>query len=525
MVLRLKLPRFLWTLLVVAGSIFSQGSQGLRNGGRAGASCGCGPAPGQVRFPDSLRVPTISPTPAFDHGLDYPARVAPPAPVAQVVLSEVLAAMSRALDLTEGKSAGHTVRTCIIGMRIADELDLPAFDRVALYGSLWLKDSGSSGASRAIEVVDADEHEAQPRAGLAHFQVRTISAIRLAGSASGDAVRARIGSLLRLKKTPCVAQPRLTRAERGESMALRMGFSTATADAIRCIEEHWDGSGIPAGLMGHEIPLFSRIILLAQTVDAFCTQRGLLRALRMARERSGVWFDPALVRIVRNWREDAPWWESLASPDAMRLALTLEPEQHTRYVDDKGLDEVARAFAEIIDSKSSYTYQHSTNVAKYARATAFELGFEKAEVSVLNRAALLHDVGKLGVPSAILDKAGPMTTEERSEMQRHPLYTWEILQRVGAFAGFARTAALHHEKLDGSGYPWGVKGDELDVPSRILCVADIYEALTANRPYRAGLTREAALKIIRKGCGTQLCGSAADALTEATRHLRVAMAS
>ena len=473
----------------------------------------------------SLRSSPISTTTVFDHGVEYPRGVVTLAPVANVALSEVLAAMSRALDLTEGQSVGHTVRTCIIGMRIADELNLPAFDRVALYGALWLKDSGSSGASRVTEVLEADKPEEKPRVSLAHLQERTISAIRLAGSAGGVAVRARIGSLLKRKVLPRLARRRLTRSERGESMALRMGFSTATADAIRCIEEHWDGTGIPSGMMGHEIPLFSRVILLAQTVDAFYTQRGLLRALRMARERSGKWFDPVLVRIVRSWRDDTDWWDSLLSPDAMVMALALEPEQHTRYVDDKGLDDVSRAFAEIIDSKSSYTYQHSTNVAKYARATAFELGFEKSEVSVLNRAALLHDVGKLGVSSSILDKAGPMTAEERTEMQRHPLYTWEILQRVGAFAAFARTAALHHEKLDGSGYPWGVKGDELDVPSRILCVSDMYEALTANRPYRAGLSRESALKIIRAGCGTQICPLATEALTEATRHLRVAIAS
>jgi putative nucleotidyltransferase with HDIG domain len=245
----------------------------------------------------------------------------------------------------------------------------------------------------------------------------------------------------------------------------------------------------------------------------------------MVRERGGTWFDPQLVRIVRSFREDVDWWQNLHSPDATAMAVAVEPQQHTRFVDERGLDEVARAFAEIIDAKSSYTYQHSTNVAKYARATAFELGFEKRDVAVVNRAALLHDVGKLGISSSILDKAGPMTDEERAEMQRHPLYTWEILQRVGAFSSFARMAALHHEKLDGTGYPWGVKAEELDVPARILCVADIYEALTAHRPYRAGLSRDAALKIIRSGSGKHVCPMATEALTEATRHLRVAIAS
>jgi putative nucleotidyltransferase with HDIG domain len=247
--------------------------------------------------------------------------------------------------------------------------------------------------------------------------------------------------------------------------------------------------------------------------------------MRMTRERSGQWFDPNLVRIVRSWREEVEWWQSLMSPDAEALALAAEPQQHTRFVDDKGLDEVAKAFAEIIDSKSPFTYQHSTNVAKYARATAFELGFEKKEIRVLNRAALLHDVGKLGVPTNILNKNGPLTAEERADMQRHPLYTWEILKNVSAFAGFARTAALHHEKLDGSGYPWGVPGSDLDIPARILCVADMYEALTANRPYRAGLSRDAALKIIQSESPRLLCPLATEALTEATRHLKVALAS
>lgn len=429
----------------------------------------------------------------------------PPAgrfPVADVSLSEVLAAMSSALDMTEGQQPGHTVRTCIVGMRIAEEIDLSAFDKVALYGALLLKDSGCSGNShRVAEVLGADAPPPSPP------------------------LARKFGAFLRRSSSGVASPPLLSRGERGEGIALKLGFSTATAEAIRGIDEHWDGSGGPDGLMGHEIPLFSRVILLAQTVDAFLSARGLAAAMRVARERSGEWFDPSLARIVRSWREETEWWEALHSPGATSIALSLEPEQHTRYVDDNGLDDVARAFAEIIDSKSPFTYQHSTNVAKYARAVAWELGFEKHEVRVLNRAALLHDVGKLGVSSRILDKAGPLTADEREEMQRHPIFTWEILQRVGAFSSFARTAALHHEKLDGSGYPWGVRGEDLDLPARILCVADMYEALTANRPYRAGLGRETALSIIRQGSGKHVCPVASEALTEATRHLKVSLAS
>jgi hypothetical protein len=282
------------------------------------------------------------------HASSHPSRYTTPAfqgEVTQVSLTEVLAAMSRALDITEGRMEGHTVRACIIGMRIAEDLNLSPFDKVALYGALLLKDSGAGGITRLDEVVAAEAPEHKPLIDLSSLPQKTLLAFQSATLAGRDAIKDRLGLLIGRKKRQFGVMPAFqSRGERGERMALRMGFSTATADAIRCIDEHWDGSG-PDGKREHEIPLFSRIILLAQTVDAFVTQRGVPLAMRMTRERSGQWFDPNLVRIVRSFREDVDWWQSLMSPDATAAALAAEPQQHTRYVDDKGLDEVAMAFA------------------------------------------------------------------------------------------------------------------------------------------------------------------------------------
>lgn len=125
---------------------------------------------------------------------------------------------------------------------------------------------------------------------------------------------------------------------------------------------------------------------------------------------------------------------------------------------------------------------------------------------------LLHDIGKLGVSNRILDKPGALDADERAAVERHPLHTWEILRRVRAFDDVAHTAALHHEKLDGSGYPWGLHAEQLDLPARLLSVADIYEALTADRPYRAGMAPAAAMAILRRDRDTRLCGVALDAL-------------
>src|SRR6185503_18851720 len=109
-----------------------------------------------------------------------------------------------------------------------------------------------------------------------------------------------------------------------------------------------------------------------------------------------------------------------------------------------------------------------------------------AEQQALYRAGLLHDIGKLGVSNTILDKNGSLTDEERQQVQRHPEYTWEILRRVTAFQDVAWVAARHHERLDGSGYPWHLDAARLDSPARILAVADVFEAITADRPYRKG---------------------------------------
>ena len=172
----------------------------------------------------------------------------------------------------------------------------------------------------------------------------------------------------------------------------------------------------------------------------------------------------------------------------------------------------SRAFADIIDAKSPYTSRHSTRVADIARGVAAVAGLNPTDQDRLFRAGLLHDIRKLGVSSRILDKPAALTPDERRAVERHPLHTWEILSHVSAFAELGPVASAHHEKLDGSGYPWGLAREQLDFPSRILAVADVYEALTADRPYRAGMSREEALEIIARDRRSRLCLNAVEAL-------------
>ncbi len=435
-------------------------------------------------------------------------------PIERVSLSEVLSALSYALDLTEGATPGHTMRTCLVGMRIAEEAGVDAAQRSALYYAILLKDAGcSSNAGRMAAMFGSDDQFVKPRIKLVDWHQRVrLAFVTAATVGRGKSVAARLRHFVTIARAGDMTKDLIQiRCDRGASIAQQLGFPAETADAIRSLDEHWCGLGYARGLAGDDIPLLARIANLAQTVEAFHHRGGQRAALRVARQRSGSWFDPRLVRIVQRWKHDDAWW-ALLRGDVTAAVVAAEPRDRHMEVDADGLDAVCRAFADIIDAKSPFTYNHSTRVADVARELAAACGLDPTEQRRIYRAGLLHDIGKLGVSNAVLDKNGPMTPEERVAMELHPLHTMEILQRVGVFKRFARTASLHHEKLDGSGYPYGVKGDALDLPSRILVVSDIYDALTSDRPYRAGMSHEKATEIMERERGAKLCDRALDAL-------------
>ena len=222
----------------------------------------------------------------------------------------------------------------------------------------------------------------------------------------------------------------------------------------------------------------------------------------VVRERSGRWFDPQIADVFLSIRPDDPLWMRLADDSATELLRDLEPATGIALADEAGLDRVAEAFAGVIDRKSHYTAQHSLGVATYAVAIARELGFDEDRTRWLRRAGLLHDIGKLGVSNRILDKPGKLTDAEFAEVRNHPRYTHEILSRITPFAALAESAAAHHERLDGRGYHRGVGAEHLGPEARILAVADVFDALTANRPYRGPLDPEVAFGILWKDAGT-----------------------
>jgi HD-GYP domain-containing protein (c-di-GMP phosphodiesterase class II) len=416
--------------------------------------------------------------------------------VSTVLLSDVIGALSYALDLTEGEPPGHATRSCLIGMRLAEELRLDAATRSDLFYALLLKDAGcTANAARMAALFGADDQE------LKHSSKRvdwssTVGAFAwsVRQVAPGQGVRARLDRLLAIKDEGEVTRSLMqARCDRGAEIVRMIGLSDGVADAIRALDEHWDGRGQPVGLAGAEIPLLGRILCLAQTAEIFYAAEGVDGAYDVAARRAGRWFDPDLVSALGACRDDADFWASLNDPDLTRW----EPPDQVITADGRRLDGIAKAFAAIVDAKSPWTYHHSDRTSLVATSIGASLGFDTDELRDLRHVALLHDIGKLAISNRILDKPSGLTHAEFDRVKEHPLFTQWVLERVSCFADLAPAAGAHHERLDGGGYPRGLRADDLTMPMRVLAVADVYEALTSDRPYRGAFSDGDALDLMR----------------------------
>jgi putative nucleotidyltransferase with HDIG domain len=281
-----------------------------------------------------------------------------------------------------------------------------------------------------------------------------------------------------------------------------MRFSQTVQDGILSLDEHWDGSGQPEALKRHEIPQISNIALLAQIIDVFHAESGPEAALAEAIARSGVWFDPDLVKAFVTAQQAPDFWSTLASPDLEATVFAMTPALQSAPVDEDYLDDIAAAFADVVDAKSPFTADHSNRVTLYTDMIAEELGLSPDHRRWLRRAALLHDLGKLAISNQVLDKPGKLDAAEWAAIKSHPAESAAILARVAAFADIAPIAAAHHERLDGKGYPHGLQGDEICLEARILTVADVFDALTADRPYRTAMPIAKALSILDADANT-----------------------
>jgi putative nucleotidyltransferase with HDIG domain len=432
------------------------------------------------------------------------------APARGVRTAELFAALSRALDMAEGREPRHAMRTCYVAMRLADALQLPDSDRLDIFYASILKDAGTTSNAAAmarllgtsdielkrdLALVDTDNVLEHGRFLLDHLpeaplteNVRRLGRVVMNRHANGHALVAR-------------------RADRGAEIAHRLELPMGVSEAIHALDERWDGRGNPLGNRGHEIPLAARILAIAQDAAILAERLGARNAEKTIRARSKRWYDPELADLLLGMGKLGLWQELLASNIDAR-ALALEPDRMVRISRSNDVDRIAAVFADVIDAKSPYTARHSLHVGNLAGLIALQVGVEEPALTDIRRAGLLHDIGMLAVPNTILDKTVPLTQAERLVMARHPQQALEILSRVPLFSSVAKLAACHHERLDGSGYPRGLRGEQLSLGARIVATADVFEALTSPRPQRERMSTEEALEIMEAAAGRQVAREA-----------------
>src|SRR5271155_4987492 len=330
-----------------------------------------------------------------------------------ISLSEIISALSYALDLTEGAVHGHALRSCLLGMRIAAEAQLPFDQTSGLYFALLLKDIGcSSNASRLCQIVGGDDRAIKAgvkfedwtkphKPNLSTLKLLWKNVLPSAGTA------ARVARILHIGLTQHKNNQEMIglRCDRGASIITKLGMGELAADAVRSLDEHWDGSGYPDSMKGEQIPLLARICAVAQHLDIFSSGRGAMSAIDTLIERSGTWFDPELVRIVLSLHHRGVLWTNCSAEDTeedTRQAVLDLDSGSRHHLQPSQIDQICEAFADVVDAKSHFTFRHSQGVANAAFAIAQEMGLSAERVQIVRRAALLHDIGKLGVSNTIL---------------------------------------------------------------------------------------------------------------------------
>ncbi len=422
-------------------------------------------------------------------------------------LSELMAALSHALDITEGQPEGHCVRCCWIGMNIAEHLGLSEEQKWELYYTLLLKDLGcSSNAARICELYVTDDLAFKRDFKWVDGSMPQVLRFVLnhTGVTAGLATRLHALAGIFSNGDKIANELIQTRCTRGADIARQLRFPEGVAAGIHALDEHWDGSGRPEGLVGDKIPLYAQIALLAQVVDIFNSAEGQHAARAEMRKRRGGWFSAELVDTFLAVAQTEQFWAMLNSTEVENSVFALEPGNHEKALDEEYLDDIAEAFGQVVDAKSPYTAGHSARVGLYTALLAESLEIPVARRQWLKRGALLHDVGKLGVSNSILDKPGKLDDAEWEAVKRHASYTGSILGRIKAFDELARVSSAHHERLDGKGYPLGLTAEDISLETRIITTADIFDAITAERPYRGATPLQKTLNIMAENVGTSI---------------------
>lgn len=428
-------------------------------------------------------------------------------------LVDLLAGLSRVADLGFGLPVGSGARSAVVATRLAESLGLPPDEvRTCLYSAL-LHHVGCVGYAHETARLFEDElatNRAAARTDHASIPdfLTTFLPVLVEGRPTLDRMR--------LVATALVAGGRWSDAfttsacEVARDAAGAIGLPPEVQSALFHAYDLWRGGSGPSGAAGEDIPLPARVARAASVAVLLDSLAGPAEAARQVRRRAGGMLDPLVAAVLAAHAEE---WLAPPVEDPAGDLLALEPAPTLSTVDARGPAEV---FGALADLKSPHLSGHAGGVAALAAAAAPALGLDPVDIEV---AGHLHDVGRVAVSSAVWDKPGPLGPDEWEQVRLHPYWSERVLSGSTELSGLAGCVGRHHERLDGSGYHRGCRGDEIDMPARLLAAADSYRAMLEPRPHRRPCSREGAARRLQDAVEAgALDGDAVSAVLVAAGH-------
>ena len=432
--------------------------------------------------------------------------------------AELVGALSLATDLGTGQPLEHALRTAVLAVRLADLAGAsPEEVRDAYYVALLHGSGCTSNGHEAAQLFGEDiEHRA------AFFlvdpsDVNQVVAFYRAHVAPGRPPEVREQIIEAALSDPVrAADSFAAMCEVAQRFAGWLRLSPGVSTSLEFVFARWDGRGWPKNVGAEGLPLPARVLHVARDFSLFLSAGGRDDARAVLERRAGEAYEPRLVEFALRDFDDA-----LSELDEARMwdhALASEPFPQL-YLSEDGIDAGFGAVAALTNLKSPWLREHSTNVADLAEAAAWRLQLPVDAVAHLRRAALAHDLGRVGVSNGIWEKPGPLGFGEWERVRLHPHFTERAFAQSATLAPIGLLAGSHHERLDGSGYHRSVRGSALDLSARVLAAADCYSAMREARPHRPALEPEAAeAQLTREVAEGRLDRDAVEAVLAAAGH-------
>jgi HD-GYP domain-containing protein (c-di-GMP phosphodiesterase class II) len=285
----------------------------------------------------------------------------------------------------------------------------------------------------------------------------------------------------------------------GEENIINYPFLTNVTNVIKYHHETYNGKGF-FKLKGNDIPLMSQLIYFGDMIDNKFNLKEIdydkiNRINDFVDKQENKLFSPKIVEAFKDVRGKSNFWLDIDDHFIYYAIRDSIPEIEENINWNK-LEEITKIFSSIIDNKSEFTMKHSSGLANKLEKMGKFYNKDNIEITKLRIAANLHDLGKLAINNEIIDKPSKLTDEEFYIVKQHTYLSRISLQHIEGFEDITEWACNHHERLDGTGYPYGKKGDELDFNSRLVACLDIYQALMEERPYRKGLSHNKSIEIL-----------------------------